>query len=108
MTDKYNLQVFVPLADNENRATPDRVFAHVTRELCRLGGGTSETIASGSWIGPGRKLYRDSVRIIETDAEGDRYELYAELRELAAYVKTACRQQAVYVRLRRAGIAEAI
>lgn len=106
--EKWNLQVFVPLADNDNRATPDRVFAHVARELCRIGGGTCETIASGSWIGPGRKLFRDSVRIIETDAEGERDALYAELCELAAYVKTTCRQHAVYVRLRPAGIAEAI
>ena len=106
---KFNLQVFVPEADNAGKLAPAHVLEHVLGVLCELGGGATVYRVEGVWAEPrSGRVYLDRVAIAETDAEAPEAELWTELEALAAYVKAALGQEAVYVRLRAAGRAGAL
>lgn len=102
----FEIQVFVPVADNDGVVFDDGAFGALETVLCDRFGGFSlfPTPVVGGWRGPEGRIYRDTLRAYAVWTETP--ELSDDLRATAAYVKVAFAQEAVSVRIPATGRAE--
>ena len=90
-------QIILPLADNNGAAYPD-VLDALEQRLIRTFNGFTYAPATGAWVGPHNKLYREAVRVYSIAMEDTRANA-AALRSIANLTRMEARQEAVYIRL---------
>lgn len=104
----FEIQVFVPVSDNDGVAFDAGSFEALEAVLCdRFGGFTLfPSPVVGGWRGPEGRIYRDTLRVYGVWTEAP--EVSDAIRVTADYVKTAFRQEAVSVRVPATGRAEIV
>jgi hypothetical protein len=92
------VQVLLPVADNEGRSFPPRLFEHVREVLTeRFGGLTAFTRApaEGFWKGHPERTSRDDIVVVEVMVETIEREWWSAYRR---ELETRFRQQEIVIR----------